>query len=66
MEKPFVFGMSSELNQKHLKYDGRQVVGSNELESGHEAFGFERSIRNVGIGEKALVSTRRSIIAEVS
>jgi hypothetical protein len=66
MEKPFAFRMSLELSQKHLKYDDRQVVGSNELESGHEAFGFERSIRNVGIGEKALVSIRRSTIAEVS
>ena len=55
MEKPIVFRMSSELSQKHLKYDDRQVVGSNELEPGHEAFEFERSIRNLGIGEKTLV-----------
>lgn len=50
-----MFRMSSELSQKHLKYDDRQVVDSNELESGHEAFGFHRSIRNLGIGEKNLV-----------
>lgn len=57
--------MSLELSQRHLKYD-RQVVGSNELESGHEAFGFQRSIRNLGIEEKGLVFIKRSTIAEVS
>ena len=50
-----MFRMSSGLSRKHLKYDDGRVVGSNELESGHEAFGFERSIRNLGIGEKTLV-----------
>ena len=49
-----MFRMSSELSRKYLKYDS-QVVGLNELESGHEAFGFERSIRNLGIGGKSLV-----------
>lgn len=49
-----MFRMSSELSREYLKYDS-QVVGSNELESEHEAFGFERSIRNLGIGEKSLV-----------
>lgn len=47
-----MFRIGSELSQKHLKYDNRQVVGSNELESGHEAFGF---IRNLSIEEKSLV-----------
>lgn len=50
-----MFRIGSELSQKHLKHDDRQVVGSNELESGHEAFGFQRSIRNLGIEEKSLV-----------
>jgi len=50
-----VFRMSSELGQKHLKYDNRQVVGSNELESGHKAFGFQRSIHDLGIEEKGLM-----------
>jgi len=55
MGKPFVFRIGSELSQKHLKHDDRQVVGSNELESGYEAFGFQRSIRNLSIEEKSLV-----------
>lgn len=54
-----MFRMSSELNRKCLKYDG-QVVGSKELESGHEAFRFERSIRKLGIWEKSLVCLKRS------
>lgn len=58
--------MSSELSQKHLKYDDRQAVDSNELESGHEAFGFKVDTKFGYRGEKLNVSIKRSTIAEVS
>jgi hypothetical protein len=59
-----VFRMSSELSQKHLKYDDRQVVGSNELESGRGVRVSEVDTKFEYRGEKLSVSIKKSTIAK--